>query len=176
MTSRQAYRERRPARAALAGLIATGVYSLAMAVDQRLTGNRFSDVRFIEGLLGESERGGGGKKVLAWGLHLLNGLLLGEVYALLIGPRLPGPNWLRGALFGEGFVASVWWLTPVIDRHHPLIRRGQLPPLTTRVSLLQNLLRHLVFGLTLALVYGDLKGSQGEARRRSSGAKNGASR
>ena len=144
-----------PGRAALAGLLATGVYSLVMALDQRLSGNHFSDVRFIEGLLGGGERRSGSRHLLAWGLHLLNGVLLGEIYAALVRPRLPGPTWLKGLLFGEGFLSAVWWLTPLADRFHPFIRRGQLPRLATWPSFGQNLLRHLAFGLTLALFYGD---------------------
>jgi hypothetical protein len=140
----------RPLRAAAAGVVATAVYSLVMAADQRLTGNHFSDVRFIAGLLGRPSRQ---RTLLAWGLHLLNGALLGEVYAVLVRPRLPGPRWLRGIIFGEGFIASVWWLTPLADRFHPLIRQGRLPRLATWTSFLQNVLRHLVFGLTLALLY-----------------------
>ena len=41
----------RPERAALAGLLATAAYSLAMEGDMYITGNRYSDVRFIQGLL-----------------------------------------------------------------------------------------------------------------------------
>jgi hypothetical protein len=39
-----------PQRAAIAGFAATVAYSIAMEGDMSLTGNRFSDVRFIEGL------------------------------------------------------------------------------------------------------------------------------
>ena len=41
----------RPGRAALAGLLATAAYSLAMEADMSITGNRYSDVRFIQGFL-----------------------------------------------------------------------------------------------------------------------------
>nr|BBH93262.1 hypothetical protein KTA_14610 [Thermogemmatispora argillosa] len=145
----------RPGKAALAGLGATAVYSLVMALDQRLSGNHFSDVRFIEGLLGPGARPRRGRRLLAWGLHLLNGVLLGEIYAALVRPRLPGPTWLKGLLFGEGFLAAVWWLTPLADRFHPLIRRGELPRLASWPSFGQNVLRHLAFGLALALLYGE---------------------
>jgi hypothetical protein len=40
-----------PGRAAIAGTVATLVYSVTMEGDKFITGNRFSDVRFIEGLL-----------------------------------------------------------------------------------------------------------------------------
>ncbi len=45
----------RPGRAAWAGLLATIVYSILMEGDRAIIGNRFSDTRFIQGLLeGES--------------------------------------------------------------------------------------------------------------------------
>lgn len=144
----------RPGRAALAGLLATVVYSIAMEGDQFLTGNRFSDVRFIEGMLN-------GKKstrttfTLSWLIHLLNGVALAEVYAALVKRFLPGPSWLKGSLFGEIFIAAAWILTPLADKYHPLIKKKELPRLATWTSFGQNLLRHLAFGLTLGLLYRD---------------------
>lgn len=143
----------RPGQAAAAGIVATLAYSLAMESDKYLTGNHFHDVKFIQGLLGDksasSRRIGG----LAWGLHFLNGVLLGEAYALLGKRLLSGPGWLRGAIFGEAFILSVWPLTPLIDRSHPMIKSGRLPRLANWTSFWQNLLRHLVFGLALGLLY-----------------------
>ncbi|HEX3641534.1 MAG TPA: hypothetical protein VHV10_09605, partial [Ktedonobacteraceae bacterium] len=40
-----------PGRAAVAGIVATLVYSIAMEGDKWITGNHFSDIRFLEGLL-----------------------------------------------------------------------------------------------------------------------------
>ncbi|HET8843292.1 MAG TPA: DUF6789 family protein [Ktedonobacteraceae bacterium] len=144
----------KPGRAAGAGLLATLVYSLAMEVDQRLIGNSFNDVRFIQGLLGGKSRS---KRLLllAWLIHLFNGVALAEVYAALGKRFLPGPGWLKGAIFGEAFTIGVWSFTPLIDKYHPLIRSGEMPRLANWTSFLQNLLRHLTFGLTLGLLYRD---------------------
>jgi hypothetical protein len=68
---------------------------------------------------------------------------------------LPGPNWLRGTLFCEIFVAGVWWLTPIADKYHPLIKNGEMPQLANWRSFLQNSIWHLAFGLTLGLLYRD---------------------
>jgi hypothetical protein len=142
-------------RAALAGLGATAVYSLVMEADMALTGNRYSDVRFIQGLLpGKASRSHQGA-LLAWGLHFLNGILLAELYAAVFKRFLPGPNWLKGAMFGELFLASAWGLAPLVDRYHPLTRRGELAKLATWTSFLQNIVRHLVFGLLLGWLYQD---------------------
>jgi hypothetical protein len=142
-------------RAAFAGVFATVAYTIAMEGDMALTGNRFNDIRFIQGIIGGKEAQKKRFSVLAWTLHLLNGALLGELYAAIFKRFLPGPNWLRGAIFGELFILSAWWLTPLADKHHPMIKSGELPKLATRTSFLQNVVRHFIFGITLGLLYHD---------------------
>lgn len=142
----------RPGRAALVGLIATLVYSVAMEGDRFLVGNHFNDVRFIEGMIA-GEKQSRGIFALAWLLHLLNGIALAEVYAAFVRRFLPGPGWLKGAIFSETFIAAAWSLTPFADKYHPLIKSGAMPRLATWRSFWQNLVRHLVFGLVLGWLY-----------------------
>jgi hypothetical protein len=144
-------------RAAFAGVTATVAYTIAMEVDMTLTGNRFNDIRFIQGMIGGQDAQKKRFSILAWTLHLLNGALLGEVYATIFKRFLPGPNWLRGAIFGELFILSAWWLTPLADKHHPMIKSGELPKLATWTSFLQNVVRHFIFGITLGLLSRDEK-------------------
>lgn len=144
----------KPGKAALIGLIATLAYSVAMEGDQVLLNNRFSDVRFIQGMI-EGEKKSTGVHLLAWAIHLLNGVALAEIYAAVGKRFLPGPDWLRGSIFGELFIAAVWWLTPLADKHHPLIKNGEMPKLATWKSFGQNLIRHFVFGIVLGLLYRD---------------------
>jgi hypothetical protein len=145
----------RPARAAAVGLVATAVYSVAMEADKHLIGNHFNDVKCIQGLLGDTTASSKRAATIAWGLHFLNGALLAEVYAAFGKRLLPGPNWLKGVIFGEAFVLAVWPLTPLADRYHPMIKNGRLPRLANWTAFWQNLLRHFVFGLTLGLLYRD---------------------
>lgn len=145
----------RPGRAATVGLVATGIYSVAMEGDMSITGNRFSDVRFIQGLMGRKATTQKKFLALAWLLHFLNGVALSELYAAVVKRFLPGPNWVQGAIFGEIFIVSAWWLTPLADKYHPLIQNGELPKLFTWTSFLQNIVRHLVFGLALGFLYKD---------------------
>lgn len=145
----------RPLRAALAGLLATAAYSLVMQADMALTGNRYSDVRFIQGLLPVKSSQSLKSALLAWGIHFLNGIILAELYAAAFKRFLPGPNWFKGTLFGELFLASTWGLAPLVDKFHPLARRGELARLATWTSFCQNIVRHLVFGLVLGLLYQD---------------------
>ena len=142
-------------RAAYAGVLATVAYTIAMEGDMALTGNRFNDIRFIQGMIGGNEAQKKRFSLLAWIFHLLNGVLLGEIYAAIFKRFLPGPNWLKGAIFGELFILSVWWLTPIADKYHPMIKSGELPKLATWTSFFQNIVRHFVFGITLGLLYRD---------------------
>ena len=144
-----------PGRAAIAGIVALGVYTIEMEADMAVTGNRFSDVRFIEGLLVRKATPQKRFSVLAWLIHLLNGVLLAQLYAAVFKRFLPGPDWLRGVIFGEMFIVSVWWLTPLADKYHPMIKSGALPKLANWTSFLQNIVRHFFFGLTLGLLYRD---------------------
>ena len=144
----------KPGRAALVGLIATIIYSLAMEGDQALFGNRFSDVRFIQGLL-QGTKNTKPVHYLSWLIHLLNGVALAEIYAAVVKRFLPGPDWLKGSIFGELFIVGAWWLTPLADKYHPLIKDGELPKLFTWKSFFQNILRHLAFGLALGILYRD---------------------
>ena len=84
-----------------------------------------------------------------------NGVALAEIYAAVFKRLLPGPNWLKGVLFAETFITGAWSLTPLADKYHPLIQDGELPRLATPVAFLQNLVRHLVFGLALGVLYRD---------------------
>jgi len=146
-----------PGHATIAGLVALGAYTVEMEADMAVTGNRFSDVRFIEGLLpvgADSSRPSPiDRPALAWLIHLLNGVLLAQLYAAVFKRFLPGPGWLKGVIFGEAFIISVWWLTPLADKYHPLIKSGALPGLANWTTFLQNIVRHFFFGLTLGLLY-----------------------
>jgi hypothetical protein len=142
----------RPGQAALAGTLATAIYSIAMESDKYLIGNHFNDVRFIDGII-EGKRPSTMGMLLSWVIHLLNGIALAEVYGAVAKRWLPGPDWLKGSLFGELFVAGVWCLTPIADAYHPLIKDGEMPKLATWKSFGQNMLRHLAFGLVLGLSY-----------------------
>jgi len=137
--------------AALSGAIASVAYAGEMYLDIAITRNPLDDLQLLEGLL---RRRKARFPILGMGAHLLNGAALGVAYAL-IKPLLPGPNWLRGLSFGLLFVLGVWPLTPLLDRIHPLIRRGDLPMFNTPFALRQNIARHLVFGLVLGLLYRD---------------------
>ncbi len=138
-------------QAALAGAVAAVAYAAEMYADIAVTGYRFDDVQLVESAMrGQTAR----VPWLGMAIHLANGAGLGLVYNGVIRPRLRGPGWARGIVFGLLFLGTVWPLTPLVDRAHPLIRRGALPKLARPVPFAQNLARHLVFGAVLGALCG----------------------
>jgi hypothetical protein len=116
-----------------------------MKIDIALTHYPTDDLHVLEGLLRRRP-----SRVPWVGFlgHMANGAGLGLAYAR-IQRWLPGPAWLRGIIFSEGFILLMWPATPLLDRFHPLIRRGTLPPFAHWIAFWQNLGRHLIFGIVL---------------------------
>lgn len=139
-----------PLRAAIAGVLASAAYAAEMYADIALSGSKFDDVQLVESTVF------GHTSPIPWVgmlIHLANGAALAQIYASVIRPRLRGPEWVRGLTFGMIFLAAVWPLTPLVDRTNPLITSGQMPHLFAPIPFLQNLARHVVFGLVLGLAY-----------------------
>ncbi len=135
--------------AALAGTVAAAAYAAEMYVDKAVTGSDFDDIQLVESAIrGRMAR----VPVLGMTIHLANGAALAVIYDQFVRPRLRGPAWARGLTFGVMFLAAVWPLTPLVDRLHPLIQRGEMPRLARPMPFAQNVARHLVFGLVVGLV------------------------
>jgi hypothetical protein len=148
--------DRQPAfdgqRALLAGIAASAAYLVANELDVRLVRYPQRDVMLQGRLLPIAPR--------AWPLvglvmHAGFGLTLALVYAAAVHHRLPGPDWLRGMAWANLENVLLWPLTPLIDRHHPAVRDGAMPPLATWRCFGQAVFRHTVYGAVLGLVYGD---------------------
>jgi hypothetical protein len=133
----------RTARGALAGAIAAGTWSAQARLDMRAFGSSFSD----EALLGKAVTRGPAWPVVGFGLHLLNGAVVGAAYANLA-PRLPLPSWARGPVVAMVEHLSTWPMTVAVDRVHPA--RQDLPVLWGNGrAFAQATWRHLVFGVVL---------------------------
>lgn len=86
-------------------------------------------------------------------MHTGFGATLTALYALLGRDRLPGPPWLRGVAWLLTENTLLWPLVLLLDRHHPAVRDGQMPPLSTMRCFIQANLRHIAFGAVMALAY-----------------------
>ena len=87
---------------------------------------------------------------VAVAIYLAGGLVWAVVYAALVEPRLDGPAWRKGALFSivPGVLSVVVFL--------PLVGAGMLGSALGAGPLpaIGNLVLHLLYGVTLAQVYG----------------------
>lgn len=141
-----------PRRVALAGTAASVAYLGEMAIDMRLTGNRYDDIVLWGHLLSRNPRY---QRALGLLVHFSLGLSLAAVYQVVRPalPRLSPP--LLGALFAQVESAvtfpSVLWA----DRHHPAMRSGALPPLWSNGYFLAEAARHAAYGAVLGLLSED---------------------
>jgi uncharacterized membrane protein YagU involved in acid resistance len=77
-------------------------------------------------------------------LHLVNGVVLAVIYALLV-DMIPGPGWLRGL----GYGAVLWLVMMVVAM--PALGDGFFGSRAPRGTVLSALVTHLVYGLILGL-------------------------
>ncbi len=96
--------------------------------------------------------------------RVLSGVGQGLVYGAVIEPRLPGPVAAKGALYGsaEYAVVPVGGLTRLLGPHAPLRRVPVLAHLLEGIDPYDRVyLEHVVFGVTLALLYGSSSSNNG---------------
>lgn len=87
----------------------------------------------------------GGNVLLGWAGHLMIGIILALVYAV-VAPRLPGAPPLRGALYG---------LAPWILAMVAVLPMMGMPPFGgSAAPAMGSLVGHLVYGAIVGVVYG----------------------
>ena len=87
----------------------------------------------------------GGSIVLGWVGHLMIGVVLASIYAM-VAPRLRGPSWARGALYGVApWLVAQLAVMPVMG----------MPIFSGSVAMaMGSLIGHLVYGAVVGGVYG----------------------
>jgi hypothetical protein len=151
-----------PMRAVASGAAAALTYLGAMYVDMAVTGSGSDDLLLVGLPLSRDPQRA---RLLGFLGHTGFGIVVGLVYGALGRRRLRGPNWARGAEMLMVENTALWPLTFPADRLHPGIRAGQIPPLNRPVPVAQQILRHLVFGIVLGLLYGKGRRSYSFASR-----------
>jgi uncharacterized membrane protein YagU involved in acid resistance len=87
----------------------------------------------------------GGSIVLGWIGHLMIGVILAIGYAI-VAPALPGPGWLRGALYG----IAPWLLAQIV-----VMPMMGMPVFSGSAALaMGSLIGHLVYGAVVGAIYG----------------------
>lgn len=136
---------RRVAAGAMAGVAAAGAYAMEQAVDLRAL-NYPTDDRLLLGRV--VTRDNEDAKRIGLAMHLMNGAAVGIVYALIAEPRLPGSPLARGLTFTMGETLALFPLMS-LGRFHPAIKDGSLASYWTRTGFVQQVLRHVAFGVML---------------------------
>jgi hypothetical protein len=134
---------RRTARGALSGAVAAGVWAAQSPLDMRVFGVPYMD----EELLGKAVTRGRAWHPIGAAMHVVNGALLGAVYAN-VAPAIPLPEWARGPAAGLAEHLATWPLTLLVDQRHPA--RDEMPRLAGNArAFAQATWRHLLFGFVM---------------------------
>ena len=88
----------------------------------------------------------GGSLVVGWMAHFVIGTVLAMVYAALFATRLPGPGFLRGALYGF----APWLVAQLVVM--PMMGAGAFGG--SFGAAFGSLMGHLVYGAVLGSIYG----------------------
>jgi uncharacterized membrane protein YagU involved in acid resistance len=89
----------------------------------------------------------GGSLFLGWMAHFVTGTVLAIIYAAVFAPRLPGPRFLRGALYG----LLPWLAAQLVVM--PMMGAGFFGG--SFGAALGSLMGHLVYGAVLGSIYGE---------------------
>jgi hypothetical protein len=135
---------------AAAGALAALAYVAEIPLDKRLVGYAYDDVVLIGRPFTADRR--------VWlPLGVLGNCAIGAAVGFAAGGFfwrfLRGPAWLRGLLLAQGENAALFPLAILLDRYHPLIRRGEHPRVWSRPAFLQSLCRHVAFGVAFGLLF-----------------------
>lgn len=136
---------RRALAGATAGIAAAGAFAAVMEVDRRLF-KRDTDDLVLLGRFVSAQRTQA--RAVGLGLHVANGAILGGFYGAALHEVLPGDPMLRGALFAN---AENLFLYPLalLENYHPAIRDGEIASYWNGTAFVQEVLRHVVFGIIL---------------------------
>ena len=126
-----------------AGFVATIVLSAVMLIKQAM--GLMPQLNPIEMI---TQMAGAGTPLVGWIAHFFIGTILwGVIYAWL-DSKLPGPHWLRGAIFATGaWLLMMVLLMPMAGAGAFGMRLGVMAPLAT-------LMLHWIYGVVLGGVYG----------------------
>ena len=140
--------------AAIAGLIATIVFTMVLFMAPRMGMPKMDIVALLSSMFGKAN------PPLGWGLHLMMGVVFGLIYAFLWSKGIGAATWKWGLAFGAAhwlIVGAVMGMIPLV---HIGIRRGEAKApgywMTNHGGMLAfggGLMGHLIFGVVTALVY-----------------------
>lgn len=139
--------------ASIAGLAAGATYVATMEIDNRLAGIDEDDLKLLGRLfVNDPARA----KRAGVPIHFGNSVVLAMLYAGIAHDRIPGPFWVRGALFAI-IENTVLYPLAALEDLHPGIRDGEIDRYWTWQAYLLSIPRHLAFGAVLGSLYERLR-------------------
>jgi hypothetical protein len=90
----------------------------------------------------------GGSTTLGWVAHVMIGTILALIYAV-VAPWLPGPTWVRGALYG---------IAPFLLAQIAVMPMMGMPVFSGSMDMaVGSLVGHLIYGAVVGAVYGPVQ-------------------
>jgi len=137
-------------RGIVAGFVATVVLSAMMLMKQSMgLMPELDPIGMISAMAGASS------PAVGWISHFVIGSVGWGVGFAIVSPYLPGPYWLRGAIFAVG----AWLMMMIVMM--PMAGAGLFGLGLSMMAPVAALVLHIVFGLVLGGIYGLLGANQG---------------
>jgi hypothetical protein len=149
---RRQVRELDPKAVGISGLAAGAAFVVVLETDLRLTGRNVDDLMVLGRPFTEEPAKA---RALGAAIHAVNSLALASLYATLE-RRIPGPPWLKGAIFANVENVILYPIT-LFEDIHPAIRTGQVDRYFTWPAFWQSVPRHIAFGAVLGVLYHRLR-------------------
>ncbi len=131
-------------RAIVGGVVATAAMTLLMLISPAMGLPPMNVGAMLASVMG-------GSLFLGWMAHFVIGTVLAFIYATIFATRLPGPGFVRGALYG----LLPWLLAQLVVS--PMMGAGLFGG--SFAAGFASLLGHLVYGAALGGIYGIEPGS-----------------
>ena len=133
-------------RSVLVGAAASSAYLAEMAIDMRVTANRYDDRILLGGFFSRDSKG---QKLIGTLIHYSVGVAVAAVYQA-VRPSLPRvPKWLRAQIFIHLENTLSFPSVALADRIHPAVKDGTLPKLLTWQYYWIVSARHAAYGVVL---------------------------
>jgi hypothetical protein len=144
--------------AVIAGVVASLVFSIVLAMAPKMGMPKMDIVSLLGSMFSAKTN-----LALGWMMHLMMGIVFALIYAFLWSNGIGAATWLGGLIFGAVHWLIVGVVMGMIPMMHVGIKSGAVKApglwMTNNGGLMAfmgGLVGHMIFGITIALVYAAL--------------------
>jgi hypothetical protein len=137
-------------RALLASIAAGSAYLASTWVDSKLSSHPFNDLKLVGQILTIRSPNW---VFMGLAAHYSMSALMSVVYSTLAYRKLPGPGWLKGILFLQIENTLLYPAAALLEPIHAGMKSGEVPTLFSWKTFRGQVVRHVVFGVTLGAIY-----------------------